>query len=64
MKYILYFSSRKNFGDKSTWSKEAYPSDASIPEVRRAAMLAGCEGFAIVNFKTKKTHHFEWFVNA
>ena len=62
MKYIIYFSSRKDFKDKSTWGKEIYPSDATVAEVRRAAKLAGQEGFAIVNFKTQKTLHFEWFV--
>ena len=61
-KYILYFRSRKDFADKKTWGKEVCPSDASISEIRRAAKLGGNEGFAIVNFKTKKTLHFEWFV--
>ena len=61
-KYILYFNSRKNFADKKTWGKEVLPDDATISEIRRAAKLGGAEGFAIVNFKTKRTLHFEWFV--
>jgi len=61
----LYFKSRKNFNDKSTWSKEQLPSDYTTEEVKQAAHLAGCEGYAIVsNFAqpNQQILTFKWFV--
>lgn len=48
MSYIIYFKSRANMSDKSTWRKELLPDDATIREIAMAANLGGCEGFAIV----------------
>lgn len=44
----LYFKSRKNFQDKSTWRKEELPNNYTNKEVLDAAKLAGCEGVAII----------------
>ena len=44
----LYFESRKNFKDKSTWKKEKLPKDYTNSEVLDAAKMAGCEGVAII----------------
>lgn len=65
MVHALYFKSRKNFSDKSTWTKELMPSDYTREEVAEAARLAGMEGYAIVkDFGTSnvKTLHIGWFV--
>ena len=59
--YALYFKSRKNFADKSTWGKEKMPSDYTEKEVAKAARLAGCEGYAIWDFTTNKAISFKWF---
>lgn len=48
MVYIVYFKSRKNFRDASTWAKEVCPKDATIDEIRQAAKLFGNEGFAVM----------------
>ena len=61
----LYFKSRKNFHDMSTWKKEELPNDYTNKEVLDAAKLASCEGVAIIaNFgKTnQKVILFKWFV--
>ena len=61
----LYFKSRKNFKDKSTWRKEKLPKDYTNSKVLDAAKMAGCEGVAIIaNFgKTnQKIILFKWFV--
>ena len=61
----LYFKSRKNFQDKSTWRKEELPKDYTNSEVLDAAKIAGCEGVAIIaNFgKTnQEVKLFRWFV--
>lgn len=61
----LYFKSRKNFQDKSTWKKEELPEDYTDQEVLAVAKLAGCEGVAIIanfgkaNYQVKL---FKWFV--
>lgn len=60
--YALYFKSRKSFADKKTWSKEKMPKDWTAEEVERAAMLAGAEGFAVMNMDTQNVHVFKWFV--
>lgn len=61
----LYFKSRKNFQDKSTWEKEELPEDYTNKEVLDAAKLAGCEGVAIIANFDKANHQvklFKWFV--
>ena len=61
----LYFKSRKNFQDKSTWRKEELPNNYTNKEVLDAAKLAGCEGVAIIaNFgKTnQQIKLFKWFI--
>ena len=61
----LYFKSRKNFHDISTWKKEELPKDYTNKEVLDAAKLAGCEGVAIIaNFgkANQKVELFKWFV--
>lgn len=60
MVYIVYFKSRKNFRDTSTWAKEVCPADAKIDEIRQAARVFGNEGFAVM--KDGKAIHMEWFV--
>lgn len=60
----LYFHSRKNFNDKSTWSKEQLPQDYSYQEVAQAAKLAGCEGYAIIDDQASPNNRikeFKWF---
>lgn len=60
----LYFHSRKNFNDKSTWSKEQLPQDYSYQEVVQAAKLAGCEGYAIIDNQASPNNRikeFKWF---
>lgn len=62
----LYFESRKNFKDKSTWKKEKLPKDYTNSEVLDAAKMAGCEGVAIIaNFgkANQKIKLFIWFVD-
>lgn len=39
MLLALYFHSKKNFNDKSTWGKEQLPQDYSCQEVAQAAKL-------------------------
>ena len=61
----LYFESRKNFKDKSTWKKEKLPKDYTNSEVLDAAKMAGCEGVAIIaNFgkANQKVKLLIWFV--
>lgn len=61
----LYFKSRKNFQDKSTWEKEELPEDYTDKEVLDAAKLAGCEGVVIIaNFgkANQQVKLFKWFV--
>lgn len=61
----LYFKSRKNFQDKSTWRKEELPNNYTNKEVLNAAKMAGCEGIAIIaNFgmTNQKVILFKWFV--
>lgn len=41
MLLALYFHSRKNFNDKSTWGKEQLPQDYSCQEVAQATKLRG-----------------------
>ena len=60
MVYIVYFKSRKNFRDTSTWAKEVCPVDATLSEIQQAAKLSGNDGFAIM--KDGKAIHLEWFV--
>ena len=62
----LYFESRKNFKDKSTWKKEKLPKDYTNSEVLDAAKMAGCEGVAIIaNFgkANQKVKLLIWFVD-
>lgn len=64
MLLALYFHSRKNFNDKSTWSKEQLPQDYSYQEVTQAAKLAGCEGYAIIDDQASPNNRikeFKWF---
>lgn len=61
----LYFESRKNFKDKSTWKKEKLPKNYTNSEVLDAAKMAGCEGVAIIaNFgkANQKVKLLRWFV--
>ena len=61
----LYFESRKNFKDKSTWKKEKLPKNYTNSEVLDAAKMAGCEGVAIIaNFgkANQKVKLLIWFV--
>ena len=61
----LYFKSRKNFKDKSTWRKEKLPKDYTNSEVLDAAKIASCEGVAIIaNFgkANQEVKLFRWFV--
>ena len=61
----LYFESRKNFKDKSTWKKEKLTKDYTNSEVLDAAKMAGCEGVAtIANFgkANQKVKLLRWFV--
>lgn len=58
MSYIIYFKSRSNMSDKSTWRKELLPDDTTIREVAMATKLGGCEGFAIV--RNKELITFKW----
>ena len=65
MLLALYFHSRKNFNDKSTWSKEQLPQDYSCQEVAQAAKLAGCEGYAIIDNEASPRNQvieFKWFI--
>lgn len=57
---ILYFKSRANYRDTSTWAKEVCPKDATINEIRQAAKMFNNEGFAVM--KNGKAIHMEWFV--
>ena len=62
----LYFESRKNFKDKSTWKIEKLPKDYTNSEVLDAAKGAGCEGVAIIaNFgkANQKVKLLIWFVD-
>ena len=64
MLLALYFHSKKNFNDKSTWGKEKLPQDYSCQEVAQAAKLAGCEGYAIIDNKASSSNQiieFKWF---
>lgn len=61
----LYFKSRKNFKDKSTWKKEELLEDYTDKEVLDAAKLAGCKGVTIIaNFgkANNQVKLFKWFV--
>lgn len=61
----LYFKSRKNFQDKSTWEKEELPEDYTDQEVLDVAKLAGYESVAIIANFGKVNHQvklFKWFV--
>ena len=61
----LYFKSRKNFQDKSTWKKKELPKDYTDREVLDADKLASCEGVAIIADFGKANHQvklFKWFV--
>lgn len=58
MSYIIYFKSRANMSDKSTWRKEPLPHDATIREIAMATKLGGCEGFAIV--RDNEIITFKW----
>ena len=60
MKTILYFHSRKNFTDKSTWGKEQLPPDYTDEEIKEVCRLAGIEGYAIV--ENNKVLTMKWFV--
>lgn len=60
MKYIIYFKSRKDMRDTSTWAKEIMPKDATIDEIREATKLGGCEGFAIADRNIKRIFVMEW----
>jgi len=60
--YALYFKSRKDFSNKSTWRKEKLPSDWTEGEIEQAAKLAGVEGYAIINLDTNFIDTFKWFV--
>lgn len=60
MKTILYFHSRKNFADKSTWGKEQLPPDYTDEEIREVCRLAGVEGYAII--ENNKVSTMKWFV--
>lgn len=60
MKTILYFHSRKNFTDKSTWGKEQLPPDYTDEEIREVCRLAGVEGYAII--ENNKVSTMKWFV--
>lgn len=63
--FALYFHSRKNFSDKSTWGKELLPVDYTENEVATAAKVAGCEGYAIMdNSKPvgQEILSFKWFI--
>ena len=62
MLYILYFASRKNFKNPSTWEIEVAPADYTLEEIRETSKLAGKEGFAIWNETQSKTVYTEWFV--
>ena len=62
----LYFKSRKNFHDMSTWKKEELPNDYTNKEVLDAAKLASCEGVAIIDNFGKANQQiklFRWFIN-
>lgn len=61
----MYFKSRKNFKDKSTWKKEELPEDYTEKGILDAAKLAGCQGVAIIANFGKANHQvklFKWFV--
>lgn len=61
----LYFESRKNFKDKSTWKIEKLPKDYTNSEVLDAAKMDDCEGVAIIaNFgkANQKVKLLIWFV--
>ena len=65
MLLALYFHSRKNFNDRSTWGKEQLPQDYSCQEVAQAAKLAGCEGYAIIDNEASPRNQvidFKWFI--
>ena len=64
MLLALYFHSKKNFNDKSTWGKEKLPQDYPCQEVAQAAKLAGCEGYAIIDNEANprnQIREFKWF---
>lgn len=64
--FALYFHSRKNFSDKSTWGKELLPVDYTENEVAKAAKVTGCAGYAIMDDSKpadNKVLSFKWFVN-
>lgn len=61
----LYFKSRKNFRDISTWIKEELPKDYTNKGVLDAAKLVGCEGVAIIDNFGKVNQQiklFRWFI--
>lgn len=63
MLLALYFHSRKNFNDRSTWGKEQLPQDYSCQEVEQAAKLAGCEGYTIIDNEASPRNQvieFKW----
>ena len=65
MLLALYFHSRKNFNDTSTWSKEQSPPAYSYQEAAQAATLAGCEGYAIIDNQASLRNQvieFKWFI--
>lgn len=65
MKHVIYFKSRKNLQDTSTWSKELLPSDYTINEIRQVCKIVGFEGYAIVEnlgTENQQTIDFKWFV--
>lgn len=61
MKYVIYFKSRENYQDTSTWSKELLPSDFTLKEIREVCNLLKIEGFALTDVSGSKIVHLEWF---
>lgn len=58
--YIIYFKSRANYKDTSTWAKEALYDEFSMDEIRQVCKIVGLDGFGLTNANGTKIVHLEW----
>lgn len=59
-KFVIYFKSRSNYKDISTWSKELLPNDFNLDELREVCKMVGLDGFGLTNANGTKIVHLEW----
>lgn len=59
-KFVIYFKSRSNYKDASTWLKELLPNDFNLDELRKVCKIVGIDGFGLTNANGTKIIHLEW----